>query len=212
VYSLGCVAYELLTGEPPFAALSGHELMMLHGTRPVPAPRSIRPGLSEAYEKVLLRALEKDPAARTQSAEALRRDLLAAQGAASEPQRILVAEDDASYRELLRIELGREFPNARIDCVGNGMAVLSALSEGPASVAILDLKLPGIDGIKVTELLRSSPESSPMPIIVLTGSGGPAEWRRLQSIGADRFLVKPVNMGDLTAAVRNSLKERAAKG
>jgi eukaryotic-like serine/threonine-protein kinase len=212
VYSLGCVAYELLTGSPPFAAVSGHELMMLHGTRPVPLPRSIRPDLPEAYEKIVMRALEKDPAVRTASAAALGRELLGVRSAASEPERILVAEDDASYRQLLCIELEREFPNARVDGVANGVAVFSALSEGPASVAILDLNMPGIDGIKVTELLRSSPDASPMPIIVLTGSGGPSEWRRLQSMGADRFLVKPVNMSDLTAAVRSSLRERAAKG
>jgi len=48
-----------------------------------------------------------------------------------------------------------------------------------------------------------------VPIIVLTASGGPLEWKRLSAMGADRLLVKPVVLDDVIAVVRHTLKERA---
>ena len=53
--------------------------------------------------------------------------------------------------------------------------------------------MPEVDGAKLTASLRSSDASSRTPIIVLTAAGGPKEWQRLSAIGADAFLVKPVN-------------------
>jgi DNA-binding response OmpR family regulator len=49
-----------------------------------------------------------------------------------------------------------------------------------------------------------------MPIIVLTASGGPNEWRRLAALGADRLLVKPVIADDVVALVRRTLHERSS--
>jgi DNA-binding response OmpR family regulator len=79
-------------------------------------------------------------------------------------------------------------------------------------VAILDLRMPGIDGMELTRLLRERGTSPTMPILIVTASGGAAEWRRLSSLGADRFLVKPVIMDDLVALVRRAIDERAESG
>jgi len=49
-----------------------------------------------------------------------------------------------------------------------------------------------------------------MPIIVMTASGGPQEWRLLSSLGADRFLVKPVNLDDVVATLRSAMRERSS--
>jgi len=84
VYSLGIIMYELLTGETPFQAETPFQLLMKHvKEKPVP-PRKFRPNLAipEAVEKIVLKALEKDPAKRFQSISELQQNLEAAAGAA----------------------------------------------------------------------------------------------------------------------------------
>ena len=83
VYSLGIIMYELLTGETPFQADTPFKLLMKHvKEKPVP-PRKFRPNLAipEAVEKIVLKALEKDPAKRFQSISELQQSLEAAAGA-----------------------------------------------------------------------------------------------------------------------------------
>jgi serine/threonine protein kinase/DNA-binding LacI/PurR family transcriptional regulator len=68
LYSLGVILYEITVGRPPFENASSFELMKMHVNTPAPSPRSFRPDLPPAIEKVLLKAIEKNPAARFQNA------------------------------------------------------------------------------------------------------------------------------------------------
>jgi serine/threonine-protein kinase len=157
-----------------------------------------------------LAALAKKPEERTPTVEMFRRCLMEAREQSLEPVRIVVAEDDDDFRELLELKLGIDFPDAEIECFPNGHAALEALERKPASVAIFDLQMPGLDGMALTELVRTREACANMPILVLTASGGPEEWRRLSSLGADRFLVKPVNLDDVVTMIRRSVRERTS--
>jgi serine/threonine protein kinase len=210
VYSLGCVAYELLTGRPPFDGAGNMGILLQHAMRPVVPPSTLRADLPPELDRAVLQALAKNPIERTSSADALRRNLSAARRGSCEPSRILVADDDEDSREALQLMLALEFPDAEIECVPDGLAALAAFNRAQPSVTILDLRMPGIDGMKLTELLRERGSSAAMPIIILTASGGPEEWRRLASLGADRFLVKPVILDDVAALVRRALGERSS--
>jgi serine/threonine-protein kinase len=75
-------------------------------------------------------------------------------------------------------------------------------------VVLVDLQMPEMDGAKLTLLLRSVESSARTPIIVLTAAGGPREWQRLSAIGADAFLVKPVNADDVELVIRRTLRSR----
>jgi DNA-binding response OmpR family regulator len=85
---------------------------------------------------------------------------------------------------------------------------VEAVARRVPSVAILDLRMPGMNGIELTAHLRGRPQAATVPIIVVTASGGSDDWRRLAELGADRLLVKPVVMDDLVALVRRVLRER----
>jgi serine/threonine-protein kinase len=206
LYSLACVAYEMLVGKPPF------ETDAKDASAPpdtVPArPSLARPGLPAAFDAVLLEALAQDPAQRTQSVELFRRALNQALHYAFEPTRILVVDDDDDQRDSLQIGLALEFTGAEIEAVADGAAALEAFERKPPSVIVSDLHMPDIDGTSLTARLRQREDSKRVPIIVLTGWGGPREWRELASIGADRFVLKPVNLGDLYVAIRRAMRER----
>jgi serine/threonine protein kinase len=207
IYSLGCVAFELLVGRRPFQAQGEFSWIVQHATAPVPVPSSLRPDLPRSFDRVLITALAKKPAERTQSVEELRRGLRAASLEALEPERILVAEDDEDFRDVLRTALCHAFPSADVECVADGRAALESLEKKPASVALIDLRMPVLDGVALTAALRQRESSARMPIIVLTGRGGAREWQALSSMGADRFLVKPVNLDDVVTLIRRSLRE-----
>ena len=210
VYALGCMAYELLTGTLPFDAETAQGIMVKHATEKPMAPSRRRPGLPAAFDEVILRALAKLPGERPASADLFRRSLKEARASSLEPVRILVAEDDRDFRELLALKLGMEFPDADILCVENGRALVDAFIERAASVLMIDLQMPILDGVAVTALLRSRPEAENVPIIVMTASGGPQEWKLLSSLGADRFLVKPVNLDDVVATLRSAVRQRTS--
>lgn len=210
VYSLGCVAFELLVGRRPFQAQGEYSWIVQHATQPVPVPSVARADLPRSFDRVLMHALAKNPAERTQSVEELRRSLLAANLEALEPERIVVAEDDEDFRDVLRTALCGAFPSADVECVADGLEALDALERKPASVALIDLRMPELDGVALTAALRQRESSARMPIIVLTGRGGAREWQALSSMGADRFLVKPVNLDDVVTLIRRSLRETLA--
>lgn len=210
VYALGCMAYEFLTGTLPFDSETALGLMVQHATAKPPPPSSRRPGLPSAFDDVLLKALEKKPEDRTASADLLRRSLKEARASSVEPVRILVAEDDPDFRDLLALKLGMEFPDADILCVDNGRALVEAFAEKGASAVMIDLQMPVLDGVAVTALLRARPDAENVPIIVMTASGGPQEWRLLASLGADRFLVKPLNLDDVVNTLRSAVRERVS--
>jgi serine/threonine protein kinase len=212
VYSLGCIAYQLLTGVHPFRR-SGDT-----GAPAVPPPAhaltppsSIRPDLPPAFDRVILQALAWDVASRTPSVDIFRRGLLGALEGENTPERVLVAEDDHEFCELIQLRLRQEFPDADIECVDDGVAALAALERRPASVALVDLQMPGMDGATLTAQLRRRTDCSGMPIIVLTASGGAREWQRLSSMGADRFLVKPIQLDDVVTFIRQALRERGRR-
>lgn len=211
VYSLGCLAFEMLTGSQVYEAANELALTVLHATAGVPLATERRPGLPHAFDKVFQQALAKDPKDRFQTVELFRRALIEARNDSLEPVRILVAEDDQDFRELLQLVLVREFPGAEVECVADGRQAIKAFDRKPASVVVLDMQLPELDGMAVTAHLRARDASEQTPIIVLSAAGGPKEWKLLASLGADRFLVKPVSLDDLVSTIRRATRERSSR-
>ena len=208
VYALGCIAYELLTGRPPFTGQTDMSVLSQHVLEEPVLPSQRRQGLPRGYDDVVLKAMAKDPLKRYPTVEALRRALVAEHSGAREPERILVADDDDDWRTIIVSSLRERFPGAEIHEVRDGERALEAFEKRPYSVVLVDLEMPGMDGAKLTLLLRSVESSARTPIIVLTAAGGPREWQRLSAIGADAFLVKPVNADDVELVIRRTLRSR----
>jgi DNA-binding response OmpR family regulator len=120
-----------------------------------------------------------------------------------------VAENDLDFLEILELVLRNEFPGADIECVSDGRSAIAAFDREPASVVVLDMHMPELDGMAVTAMLRGRASADTVPIIIVTASGGPKEWRLLAELGADRFLVKPLNLDDLVSTIRSAARERS---
>jgi serine/threonine-protein kinase len=211
VYSLAVMAYELLTSRLPYETDDAIEMMTAHVDGTPPTPSEIRADLPPAFDRVLLKAMAKDPAQRTASADAFRRALLAARqsvSAGTRGLRFVVADDDADFAALVGETLSYAFEGAEIVTVGNGAVALAAVETRPASLAVIDLDMPGLNGIELTAAFRATPNAEKMPILVATATGGAPDWRLLQALGADGFLVKPIDPMALVALVRRTLGQK----
>ncbi|MCZ7686061.1 MAG: protein kinase [Sandaracinaceae bacterium] len=208
VYSMGVMAFELFTGRLPFEHTDANEMMLAHVDEAPPVPSELREDLPSAFDGAILGALEKDPYRRTPSAEAFQRALLEARESASAPVRaisILIADDDADFRALASETLRFAFEDADVIAVSDGDQALRALERRPASLAIIDLDMPEMNGVEVTAAIRATPKLERMPILVVTATGGAPDWRLLQSLGADGFLVKPIDPVSLIALARRTI-------
>jgi serine/threonine protein kinase len=210
VYALGVIGFEMLTGHQPFAIESTSDMLAAHrGARP-PLPSQVRPELTTAFDLPLLRALEFDPDRRTVSPDAFRRALLSARESIKtnyNALRIIVADDDADFRTLAVETLSYGFPGARIEPVADGEAALAACDREPASLAVIDLDMPGLNGVELTAALRANYS---LAIVVVTASGGAPDWHILSSLGADGFLIKPIDPFALVALARKAVGSKKA--
>jgi two-component system OmpR family response regulator/two-component system alkaline phosphatase synthesis response regulator PhoP len=113
---------------------------------------------------------------------------------------ILVCDDDPNLRELVRAVLG---PRYRFIEAADGAEALSIAREERPDLIVLDVMLPGLSGIEVLEELRSTDALKEIPVVVITA------WSHaeidVQVAGADRFVSKPFDPDDLSAAVEELL-------
>jgi two-component system OmpR family response regulator/two-component system response regulator QseB len=112
--------------------------------------------------------------------------------------RILLVEDDALLGDGLRNGLRQQ--GFRVDWVRDGHAALRELSSGEYSACVLDLGLPMIDGMQVLEKARGSGVKS--PVLVLTARDAVTERIRGLDVGADDYVVKPIDLNELGARLR----------
>lgn len=207
VYALGCITYELLTGQPPFRAPTEMGLMAKHVLEIPAPPSSSRPEV-EVYDDAVLRALDKDPRRRFDSVDEFLASLTRTRLGEDDPRSILVVDDDDDWRSVMEVALGERFPRTDIEGARSGAEALMSFERRPHAVVLADLAMPEVDGLELTRRLRALPSTERTPIIVITAAGGPSEWRRLSELGADGFLVKPVDPDDVAMLVRRTLRAR----
>jgi two-component system response regulator ResD len=122
--------------------------------------------------------------------------------------RILVVEDDADIAELITYYL--EKAGHTVDRVSTGPAVLPQLKAQPVDLLLLDLMLPGLDGLAVCRALRSDSSTERLPVIMLTARGEESDRVAGLDIGADDYVTKPFSPKELVARVAALLRRTVA--
>ncbi len=122
---------------------------------------------------------------------------------------ILVAEDEDDIRELLRYNLTKE--GYRVACAASGEEALSLAAAAPPDLILLDLMLPGLDGLEVCRRLKREPHTRQVPIIMLTAKGEEADIVIGLELGADDYLTTPFSLRVLLARLRTALRRRQAR-
>ena len=115
--------------------------------------------------------------------------------------RILVVEDEDRIRQFL--QRGLTFEGYRVDTASDGEAALELARENPPDLVLLDIMLPGMDGVEVCRRLRAGSE---VPILMLTAKEAIEDRVAGLDAGADDYLVKPFAFDELLARVRALLR------
>jgi len=119
-------------------------------------------------------------------------------------QRILIIDDDARLRELLLRYLAEQ--GFSVKAVGDGLALDRALLINHYHLLVLDLMLPGEDGLAILRRLRAAGES--VPVILLTAKGDEIDRIIGLEMGADDYLPKPFNPRELVARIKAVLRRK----
>ena len=117
---------------------------------------------------------------------------------------ILVVEDDIDIAALISHYL--EKAGHRVDRVSSGTDVLPRVRRTPPDLVILDLMLPGLDGLVVCQAMRADPAIAGIPIIMLTARGEEADRVSGLELGADDYVTKPFSPKELSARVTALLR------
>ena len=124
-------------------------------------------------------------------------------------EKVLVVDDEENIRELVRYNLDRE--GYRVTTVGSGEEALQQTGSNLPDLIILDLMLPGIDGLDVCKELKNDSKTSHIPIVMLTVKGEESDIVIGLELGADDYITKPFSPKVLLARLKAVLRRRKSE-
>ncbi len=121
--------------------------------------------------------------------------------------RILIVEDSPTMRQLLVFAL-RRLKDVEIVEAEDGMDGLRKLSADHCDLALIDINMPVMDGLKLISLIRGEDNLKDIPIVVITTEGAKEDRDRALALGANEYLTKPIRADRVLAVAKDLLKSR----
>lgn len=118
--------------------------------------------------------------------------------------KILVVDDELSIRELVKYNL--EKAGFTVQCLDDGTKAWAHLQKASPDLVVLDLMLPGMDGLDVCRNIRQMEKTKMLPVLILTARGSEVDRIVGLEIGADDYLTKPFSPRELVARVKTILR------
>lgn len=123
---------------------------------------------------------------------------------------ILVVEDEADLQDLLRYNIAREGFNVR--CATTGEEAMHAIRQETPDIIVLDLMLPGMDGLEVCRLVKTDKKTESASVIILTAKGEEADIVVGLELGADDYVTKPFSPRVLIARIKAVMRRLNKNG
>ena len=121
-------------------------------------------------------------------------------------EQVLVVEDEEDIQELIRYNLAKE--GFQVKSVTTGEEALAVASDWLPHLILLDLMLPGVDGLEVCKILKSDPKTLNIPIVMLTAKSEESDIVIGLELGADDYVTKPFSPKVLIARIRACLRRK----
>lgn len=122
---------------------------------------------------------------------------------------ILIVEDEEDIQELIRYNLAKEGYDVRV--ISSGEKALETIRRNRPEMVLLDLMLPGIDGLEVCRQLKRAPEFEHLPIVIVSAKGEESDVVAGLELGADDYITKPFSPKVLIARVRTIFRRGQAE-
>ena len=124
-----------------------------------------------------------------------------------EKRRILIVEDSPTMRQLLAFAL-RRLPDVDIVEAQDGMDGLRMVSSDSFDLALIDINMPVMDGLKLIRLIRGESSLEDIPIVVITTEGADEDRERALGLGADEYLTKPIQANRVLEVAKKLMDAR----
>jgi serine/threonine-protein kinase len=211
LYSLGVMAYELLTTARPYRANDIATLREQHATRrPIPL-NDLRPDLPQPLATLVEALLAIRPADRPESAEFVLRQLRKVRidlgasmhhdSGAPRPFTVLIVDDDPALMAVMAATVSSVVPGARIVTASDGRQALEMVRRTIPDVVLLDLYMPNMSGIEVCMHLRATRSSEQTRIVSVSGRAQIGDVQLLQQLGIVHFVTKGPELRTTLAGV-----------
>ena len=127
----------------------------------------------------------------------------------AEPKRILVADDDTVFREVAAACLRNAGYEVRL--ASQGAEAMTMLLQENFDLAIIDLLMPQIDGLRLIALMRATPQLRDLPVLIITSQQDPTVRADGMQVGANDYLTKPVDWARLPQRVGALIEDRVSE-
>ena len=120
---------------------------------------------------------------------------------------VLIVDDQESICSLVKASLENLWPTLKVVTCADSTRAMEKVKSLLPNLVILDVQMPEISGPDIAQAMKEHPDAKSIPIIFLTGILTPEEARgRADRVGRDIFIAKPINFGELTAAVEKYIQ------
>ena len=195
VYALGVIAYELLTGHPPYRGASAIDTLGMHLRSPIPDVVAERSDVPAELAGLIVEMLAKAPGDRPQGSEDVLGRLRALRtrqerGRIRQKFTVLIVDDDADFAETMRALVRAALPDADVSVARDGQAALSCVSKQVPTVMLLDLNMPRMNGLELCMAMRGAGLAADCEIISVNGAATAKDRELLQQLGVRQTLTK----------------------
>ncbi len=199
LYALGVLAFEMLTGDPPFLGETPDEVWDKHLYEPAPDVAERLPELPPPFARLIRMLLEKDPSLRPQSADHVLFQLRAIRAAIEAEEKeapfsVLVADADRELQRVLSSYIKKAVADAEVRVVSTGSAAVDSVRAQPPDVLLLDLHLPRMSGLEVCMYLRGEGFAPGCDITIFASGASEDDLQLLRALGVGQFLLKGADL------------------